>query len=253
MYVVATETGDSATIHDALHEVVALHSVFVRSAIREVVEVSRAQSALFQSPVIFEPFPHLVANRPVVVFPLKRNCDRASLRMALDASVAGFHIVGVRRIENVGPCWVLDVFAAGPVASFAADIPFCDPLGVDVITYGMAAVAGRAGRSLHVVRREKRHPPVRTWADEILAPFVIFYLPLRRQREIVVSNFRKIPLLPKAAVNKGHLIQIEFRYAVASKVGNKSFGMFSRIAYHVRHRSLLPALINIGVALLARS
>src|SRR5215469_3227180 len=249
MYVVATETGDSATIHDALHEVVALHSVFVRSAIREVVEVSRAQSALFQSPVIFEPFPHLVANRPVVVFSLERNCDRASLRMALDASVAGFDIVGVRRIENVGPCWVLYVFAAWTMASFAADIPFCDPLGVDVIAYRMTAVASRAGGSLQVVRRKKRHPPVRTLADEILAPFVILYLPLSRQREIVVSYLREISLLPKTTVNEGDLIQSEFRYPVTCKTGNKSFGMFSGIAYHVRHRSLLPSVINICVAL----
>ena len=172
--------------------------------------------------------------------------------MALDASVAGFHIVGVRRIEDVGPGWVLDVFAAGTVASFAADIPFCDPLGVDVITYGMAAVTCRAGRSLEVVRRKKRHPPVRALADEILAPFVILYLPLSRQRKIVVSYFRKISLLPKAAVNEGDLIQVEFRYAVASKIWNKSFGMFSGIAYHVRHRSLLPSFINICVTLRAR-
>src|SRR5215469_5158129 len=172
--------------------------------------------------------------------------------MALDASVAGFNIVGVRRIEDVGTCWALYMFAAWTMASFATNIPFCDLLGVDVIAYGMAAIACRAGRSLHVVRRIKRHPPVRTLADEILAPFVILYLPLSRQRKIVVSYFCKISLLPKAAVNEGDLIQTEFRYGVACKFGNKSFGMFSRITYHVRHRSLFPSLINICVALFAR-
>lgn len=39
VYIVTTEAGDPAPIHDAFDKIVPLHSVFVRSAIREVVEV----------------------------------------------------------------------------------------------------------------------------------------------------------------------------------------------------------------------
>lgn len=46
VYVVTTEAGNPAPIHDALHKIVSLHSVFVRSAVREIVEVRAPQLAL---------------------------------------------------------------------------------------------------------------------------------------------------------------------------------------------------------------
>lgn len=39
VYVVTTEAGNPAPIHDALHKIVPLHSIFVRGAISKVVEV----------------------------------------------------------------------------------------------------------------------------------------------------------------------------------------------------------------------
>jgi hypothetical protein len=53
-----------------------------------------------------------------------------------------------------------DVFTAGPVAAFAADVPFDDLLGVDVVTDRMAAVAGRSGGPSQVVGRIEGCPPV---------------------------------------------------------------------------------------------
>lgn len=102
VHIVTTEAGDPAPIHDALHEIIALHPVLVRSAIREVVEVRGSKRALFQPPVILESPPHLVANRPVVVFAFHGHCEWPSLRVTLDAGVAGINVIGVRGIEDVG-------------------------------------------------------------------------------------------------------------------------------------------------------
>ena len=38
MYVVAIEAGDSASVHHALHEIIALHAIFMSCAVREVRE-----------------------------------------------------------------------------------------------------------------------------------------------------------------------------------------------------------------------
>jgi hypothetical protein len=43
MRVVATKAGNSATIHDTLHEVVALHPILVRCALGEMRKTSYAQ------------------------------------------------------------------------------------------------------------------------------------------------------------------------------------------------------------------
>ena len=48
----------------------------------------------------------------------------------------------------------------GSVALLAADVPFGDGLGLDVVVHRMAAVAERAGRPLAVVGGIVRHPPV---------------------------------------------------------------------------------------------
>ena len=143
------------------------------------------------------------------------------------------------------------MLTAGTVASLTADIPRCDLLSVDVVANRMATVARRPSWSLQIVGRIKRYPPVGAITDEVLTPSVILDLPLSRQREIIVSDFRKISLFPKTTVDEGDLIQGEFGYGVRSEIGYQSFGMFSWIAYHVRHRSLLPSLVNLGMALLA--
>src|SRR5581483_2614691 len=52
--VVATEAGDPMAVHDALDEVVPLHTVLVGGAIGEVVEIGGAQRWLFQLPEILQ-------------------------------------------------------------------------------------------------------------------------------------------------------------------------------------------------------
>ena len=74
MNVVAIETRDAATIHHALHKVVALHPVFVGRAVREVKEILMfSKSVVFQLPIIRELQAHLIANGPVVVFTFDRD------------------------------------------------------------------------------------------------------------------------------------------------------------------------------------
>ena len=38
MHIVTVEAGDAAAVHDALHKIISLHSVFVRSAVRKMRE-----------------------------------------------------------------------------------------------------------------------------------------------------------------------------------------------------------------------
>ncbi len=60
--IVAAEAGDAAPVHYTLHEIVALHAVFVRGAIGEVCEGGLAESVLFQLPKIAEVQAHVIAN-----------------------------------------------------------------------------------------------------------------------------------------------------------------------------------------------
>ena len=71
--------------------------------------------------------------------------------MALDAGVVRGYVIHLGWIQDIGARRVRDMLAAGSVAAFAANIPLCDLLGVNVIVDGMAAVAGRSSGSLHVV------------------------------------------------------------------------------------------------------
>src|SRR5258708_2633429 len=68
MHVVAGSAGNSALIHHTLHKVIALHPVFVGSAIREVREGRLPQGMIFELPVVLEVKTDAIAHRPVVVF-----------------------------------------------------------------------------------------------------------------------------------------------------------------------------------------
>ena len=52
VHLVAIEAADLAVIHVALHKIVALHAVLVRSEIGELVEVGDARPGLFELPVV---------------------------------------------------------------------------------------------------------------------------------------------------------------------------------------------------------
>ena len=89
------------------------------------------------------------------------------------------------------------MFAARAVAAFASDVPLGDLFGVDVITDGVAAIARRACRTLHIVRWIIRSPPVCSGVWHVIgAPCFIADVPLSRKRIVVISNFGKVALLP---------------------------------------------------------
>jgi len=67
---VAVEAANLAVVHVALDIVVALHAVFVRGKIGELVEVGCAGLELFELPVVDETLAHLEADGPIVVFAL---------------------------------------------------------------------------------------------------------------------------------------------------------------------------------------
>ncbi len=52
MNVVAGEAGNAAAVHEALHEIVALHAVFVGGAIGEMGEGGLAERVVFELPEI---------------------------------------------------------------------------------------------------------------------------------------------------------------------------------------------------------
>jgi hypothetical protein len=61
--------------------------------------------------------------------------------MALDAGVIGLHIVKRGWIDDIRLALVLDVIAAGTVASLAPNVPLRDFLGVDIVIDRVAAIA----------------------------------------------------------------------------------------------------------------
>ena len=72
MDIVAIEARDSARVHDAGHEVIALHAILVRGAIGKMRESTLAELVVFELPEILEIQPHLETDRPIVVFPFDR-------------------------------------------------------------------------------------------------------------------------------------------------------------------------------------
>lgn len=79
VYVVAIEAGDSAPVHHALHEIIALHSVFMSSAISEVRECSLAQFVFFERPKVCQLESYTVAHRPIKVRALNGTSRWSSL------------------------------------------------------------------------------------------------------------------------------------------------------------------------------
>ena len=140
--VVTIETGDSAPVHHALHKIVSLHAILVGGSIREVKKIcGRPENMIFQLPVVSELPPYAIANRPIVILALNRVREWLSLRMTLDARIAGRDVIHARWTNDIGARRIRDVFAARPVAALAAHIPFGDLLGMDIVADRMAAVA----------------------------------------------------------------------------------------------------------------
>ena len=70
MSVVAAKTRDAARVHQALHEVIALHAIFVRGAIGKMGKRKLAQFVILELPEIHQLLAHMKADRPVVILAL---------------------------------------------------------------------------------------------------------------------------------------------------------------------------------------
>ena len=138
--VVAGETGHPARIHEALHEVVTLHAVFVSGTVGEMGESERAQLMRLELPKVGQVQPDVVPHRPVVISPLDRILKRLSLGMALDARVIGMHIVHSSGIDDVVPGRTLNMGGPRAMTALAADVPFRDTVVFDFETNRVAAI-----------------------------------------------------------------------------------------------------------------
>src|SRR5439155_6822825 len=100
--VVATEAGDAAPVHDALHEVVALHPILVRRPVGEMRERRLSELVLFEPPEVLEMPALMESHGPIEVPSLDRVVERLPLRVALDARVVRPDEVEPRRVDDRG-------------------------------------------------------------------------------------------------------------------------------------------------------
>ena len=252
--VVAVKAGDSAAVHHTLDKIVALHSVFMGCAVWIIKEIRRlAESVILKLPIVCELQSHVIPNRPIVIFPVNRIREGLPLRVTLNAGITGRDVAHMLGINDIAARGMRDVLTAGAVATLAADIPFSDLLGVNVVANRMTSIAKRACRPVEVVTRIERCPPVAPRRRHVvLAPFLVYDLPLHGQGKIIITDFREITLLPDASVNEGNLIFGKLVDVVRREIGNDCIGMLSRIADDIGHWRFLPMIVNIGVTFLAR-
>src|ERR1700722_17876951 len=134
---------------------------------------------------------------------------------------------------------------ARTVTPLATDIPLSEGLRVDVVIHGMTAVAERPCRSLKIVRRIERRPPIAGVGDEIAAPGLMEDVPLHRKREVIVADLLEVALLPPAAVNEGNVVLGEAKNRIGLReVGDDGVGMFAGIAHDVGHARLAPTRVD---------
>ena len=144
-----------------------------------------------------------------------------------------------------------NVLAAWTVAAFATDVPLGDLFGVAVITDGVAAVAGRSGRTLHVVGWIVRSPPVCSGVWYVIgSPCFIADVPLGGEWIVVISYFGEVALLPLAAIDKCNLVLGKPCDGIGAEIRDDCIWVLTRIAHDVRHGCLLPAVIDVLVAFL---
>jgi len=252
VYLMAIEAADFAMVHVALHEIVALHPVLVRREICILKEIRSAGLRLLELPVVCQTLPSCETDRPVIVFALDRIMQRTALAVALDADIVGTHKIQPARIHDVGLRRVRHVCTAGPVALLAANIPFCYPLGVDVVVHRVAAVARRSSGAVEVCCSVIRDPPVRPRLNAIRKPLLLRHIPLSRKRKVIVTAPGKVALLEPAAVHKGDIIESERANGIRMReVADYCLWMLLRIEQDVRHSALLPAVELTQMAVLA--
>ena len=95
------------------------------------------------------------------------------------------------------------MFAPGSVAALAANIPFGDLMGVNVVVDGVAPVAERTGRALAVVVGVEGRPPIAFLSGHVVGkPFVLREVPLHTERDVIVPLLDEVTLLPQASVDE---------------------------------------------------
>lgn len=173
--------------------------------------------------------------------------------MALDAGIVRIERGQARGVHDVRGRGVGHVKAAGSVALFAAHIPFGDLFGFDVEVYGVAAIAGGAGGSLHVVIGIVGGPPIGAGLDVIREPFLMRDVPLRFEGEIIFTHFGEKALLPFAAVDEGDVFALELDEGGVGfrKIWKDGVGMQLWILNYIGHAGVAPTSVNFRVAGLA--
>ena len=131
----AIEANDAPAIHDTLNEVIALHAILVGCAVRKMREGCFSEHMVFKFPEIIQIKTDLITDGPVVSFAFDEVSKRAALRMALDAGVVGVNVIHACGIEDIAARGMGDVFAAWTMAAFAANVPFRDLLGANVVAH----------------------------------------------------------------------------------------------------------------------
>src|SRR5579863_6912537 len=121
--------------------------------------------------------------------------------MALDTGIACRDIIHSRRIQNVSARRMLQMLTSRHVALFAANVPLCHLLGMNVVVDRVASIAGRTRGPLHIVRQIKWLPPIGPLGNEIRTPDAVGHIPLGGLWEIIIASFGEVPLFPEAAIN----------------------------------------------------
>ena len=79
MHIMAGRACDTVLVHNALHEVIPLHSVLVCGSVREMGERRLTQGDVFELPIIFKVKTDVVSDGPVVGFALDLFGERLPL------------------------------------------------------------------------------------------------------------------------------------------------------------------------------
>ena len=129
------------------------------------------------------------------------------MAVALHARVVCANIVERLRIDDVLSRWMSYVVAPGSMTLFTSNIPLRDLLRFNVVINRMATITSWPSGTVKVRWAVERDPPIGARFHMIWKPAPLLYVPLGRQRVVVVTPFGEIPLLESAPVNKCHLIE----------------------------------------------
>ena len=104
---------------------------------------------------------------------------------------------------------------------------------------------------LHVVGWIVGSPPVCSGVRYVVgSPCFVADVPLSRKRIVVISYFSKVALLPLASIDKCNLVLRKPCDGIGAEIRDDCIRVFMRIAHDIRHRCLLPTVIDVLVAFL---